>query len=126
MRLEISCQDRLGIAQDVLQLLRAHQIDLRGIEINESGKIYLSFPNIDFADFQQFMPKIRRIEGIDDVKTTLYMPIERERNELRAMIQTMPDPVFSIDTKGRIVLFNDAAKFSVDNDVDLLLSLIHI
>ena len=121
MRLEISCQDRLGIAQDVLELLRAHQIDLRGIEINESGKIYLSFPNIDFADFQQFMPKIRRIEGIDDVKTTLYMPIERERNELRAIIQTMPDPVFSIDTKGRIVLFNDAAKFSVDNDVDLLI-----
>ena len=60
MRLEISCQDRLGIAQDVLELLRAHQIDLRGIEINESGKIYLSFPNIDFADFQQFMPKIIR------------------------------------------------------------------
>ena len=120
MRLEISCQDRLGIAQDVLELLRAHKIDLRGIEINESGKIYLSFPNIDFADFQQFMPKIRRIDGIDDVKTTLYMPIERERNELRAMIQTMPDPVFSIDTKGRIVLFNDAAKLSVDNDVDLL------
>ncbi len=120
MRLEISCQDRLGIAQDVLELLRAHNIDLRGIEINESGKIYLSFPNIEFADFQQFMPKIRRIEGIDDVKTTLFMPIERERNELRAMIQTMPDPVFSIDTKGRIVLFNDAASLSVDNDVSLL------
>ena len=120
MRLEISCQDRLGIAQDVLELLRAHQIDLRGIEINESGKIYLNFPNIDFADFQEFMPKIRRIDGIDDVKTTLYMPIERERNELRAMIQTMPDPVFSVDTKGRIVLFNDAARFSVDNEVGLL------
>ena len=33
----------------------------------------------------------------------------------------MPDPVFSIDTKGRIVLFNDAAKFSVDNDVNALI-----
>lgn len=121
MRLEISCQDRLGIAQDVLELLKAHQIDLRGIEINEAGKIYLSFPTIEFTDFQQFMPKIRRIEGIDDVKTTLFMPIERERNELKAIIQTMPDPVFSIDTKGRIVLFNDAAKFSVDNDVNALI-----
>ena len=121
MRLEISCQDRLGIAQDVLELLKAHEIDLRGIEINEAGKIYLSFPTIEFTDFQQFMPKIRRIEGIDDVKTTLFMPIERERNELKAIIQTMPDPVFSIDTKGRIVLFNDAAKFSVDNDVNALI-----
>ena len=121
MRLEISCQDRLGITQDVLELLRAQEIDLRGIEINEAGKIYLSFPTIEFADFQQFMPKIRRIQGVDDVKTTLFMPIERERNELKAIIQTMPDPVFSIDTKGRIVLFNDAARFSVDNDIDSLI-----
>jgi transcriptional regulator of aroF, aroG, tyrA and aromatic amino acid transport len=120
MRLEITCQDRLGITQDVLELLTAHQIDLRGIEIAEEGKIYLSFPHIEFADFQQFMPKIRRIPGVEDVKTTLFMPIERERNELRAIIQTMPDPVFSIDTKGRIVLFNDAAKFTVDNDISLL------
>ena len=85
MRLEISCQDRLGIAQDVLELLKAHEIDLRGIEINEAGKIYLSFPTIEFTDFQQFMPKIRRIEGIDDVKTTLFMPIERERHRGAAL-----------------------------------------
>ena len=122
MRLEITCEDRLGITQDVLELLTAHQIDLRGIEIAEEGKIFLNFPNIDFADFQQFMPKIRRIPGIADVKTTLFMPIERERNELRAIIQTMPDPVFSIDMKGRVVLFNDAAKFSVDNDTSMLYS----
>jgi transcriptional regulator of aroF, aroG, tyrA and aromatic amino acid transport len=120
MRLEITCEDRLGITQDVLELLTAHQIDLRGIEIAEEGKIFLNFPNIDFADFQQFMPKIRRIPGIEDVKTTLFMPIERERNELRAIIQTMPDPVFSIDMKGKVVLFNDAAKYSVDNDTDIL------
>src|SRR5210317_1755686 len=120
MRLEITCEDRLGITQDVLELLTAHQIDLRGIEIAEEGKIFLNFPNIDFADFQQFMPKIRRIPGIEDVKTTLFMPIERERNELRAIIQTMPDPVFSIDMKGKVVLFNDAAKYSVDNDTDML------
>ena len=122
MRLEITCEDRLGITQDVLELLTAHQIDLRGIEIAEEGKIFLNFPNIEFADFQEFMPKIRRIPGIEDVKTTLFMPIERERNELRAIIQTMPDPVFSIDMKGRVVLFNDAAKFSVDNDTDMLYS----
>ena len=53
MRLEISCQDRLGIAQDVLELLKAHEIDLRGIEINEAGKIYLSFPTIEFTEVEK-------------------------------------------------------------------------
>ena len=121
MRLEISCEDRQGITQDVLRLLNDKQIDLRGIEIAQEGKIFLSFPTIDFAEFQQVMAKLRRIDGINDVKTTLFMPIERERNELRAIIQTMPDPVFSIDIKGRIVLINDAAKNSVDHEVSLLL-----
>ena len=51
MRLEISCQDRLGITQDVLDILVTKEIDLRGIEIDPAGKIFLNFPNIEFADF---------------------------------------------------------------------------
>lgn len=108
MRLEISCQDRLGITQDVLDILVAHNIDLRGIEIDEGGKIFLNFPNIEFKDFQHLMPKIRRISGIDDVKTTLFMPGERERNQLFAIVHTLPDPVFAVDNKGKLLLCNDA------------------
>ncbi len=108
MRLEITCQDRLGIAQDVLDILVTHEIDLRGIEIDPTGKIFLNFPNIEFADFQHLMPKIRRIDGIDDVKTTLFMPGEREKNQLSAILRTLPDPVFSIDAKGQILLCNEA------------------
>lgn len=108
MRLEISCQDRLGIAQDVLDILVAHEIDLRGIEIDPTGKIFLNFPNIEFADFQHLMPKIRRIQGIDDVKTTLFMPGEREKKQLLAILRTLPDPVFSIDTRGHILMCNEA------------------
>ena len=51
MRLEITCQDRLGIAQDVLDILVEHAIDLRGIEVDPIGKMYLHFPNIEFEDF---------------------------------------------------------------------------
>ncbi len=108
MRLEISCQDRLGITQDVLDILVTHEIDLRGIEIDEVGKIFLNFPNMEFAEFQHLMPQIRRINGIDDVKTTPFMPGERERNQLSAILQTLPDPVFSVDTRGQILLCNDA------------------
>ncbi|MEP3415041.1 MAG: transcriptional regulator TyrR, partial [Gilvibacter sp.] len=103
-----NCQDRLGIAQDVLDILVEHEIDLRGIEIDEQGKIFLNFPNMEFADFQHLMPQIRKIEGIEDVKTTPFMPIEREQYQLKALLQTLPDPVFSVDTKGKIILINDA------------------
>ncbi|QJR81905.1 transcriptional regulator TyrR [Alteromonas pelagimontana] len=118
MRLEISCQDRLGITQDVLDILVTHEIDLRGIEIDEGGKIFLNFPNIEFADFQHLMPQIRRINGIDDVKTTPYMPGERERNQLSAILRTLPDPVFSIDTKGWVVMCNDAVTSGLEMTFD--------
>jgi transcriptional regulator of aroF, aroG, tyrA and aromatic amino acid transport len=123
MRLEISCTDRLGIAQDVLDILAARQIDLRGIEVDNVdsiGKIFLSFPNIEFADFQDLMPEIRRIQGVDDVKTTPFMPVERERNQLSALLQTLPSPVFSIDTKGKVLLINDAALSSLEEKEDLM------
>lgn len=114
MRLEVNCQDRLGIAQDVLDILVEHEIDLRGIEINEVGKIFLNFPNMEFSDFQHLMPKIRKIEGIGDVKTTPFMPIEREQYQLKALLQTLPDPVFSVDTKGKIILINDVVVSSLE------------
>lgn len=121
MRLEIICQDRLGITQDVLDILVNYEIDLRGIEIDIAGKIFLNFPNIEFVDFQHLMPEIRRIKGIEDVKTTPFMPIEREKNQLKALLQTLPDPIFSIDTKGRILLVNDAVLSSVEESNDELL-----
>ena len=120
MRLEVNCQDRLGIVQDVLDILVEHEINLRGIEIDEVGKIFLNFPNMEFADFQHLMPKIRKIEGIEDVKTTPFMPIERDQYQLQALLQTLPDPVFSVDSKGKIVLINDAVISSLEvskNDI---------
>jgi transcriptional regulator of aroF, aroG, tyrA and aromatic amino acid transport len=123
MRLEVNCQDRLGIVQDVLDILVEYEIDLRGIEIDKAGKIFLNFPNVEFADFQHFMPKIRKIAGIEDVKTTPFMPIEREQYQLKTLIQTLPDPVFSIDTKGKIILINDAVMSALDLTKDEILGL---
>ncbi|RUO77411.1 transcriptional regulator TyrR [Idiomarina seosinensis] len=108
MRLEISCDDRLGICQDVLQILRDHEIDLRGIEVDPVGKIFLNFPELAFDDFSHLMPKIRRIPNVKDVKTIPYMPFEREHFEFDLLLSTLPDPVLSIDAKGRIDIINDA------------------
>ena len=57
-----------------------------------------------------------------DVKTTPYMPIEKERNELTAILETLPDPVFSVDAKGKITLTNEAAAASLDVSQEQLLN----
>ncbi|PTB87389.1 transcriptional regulator TyrR [Pseudidiomarina aestuarii] len=110
MRLEITCDDRLGIAQDVLEILRDHEIDLRGIEVDPKGKIFLNFPELEFEDFQHLMPEIRRIPNVKDVKTVAFMPSEREHFEYSLLLSKLPDPVLSVDTRGVIDIANDAAE----------------
>ena len=102
MRLEVSCEDRLGLTRELLDRLVEHNIDLRGIEIDTSGIIYLNFPELEFRDFQHLMPEIRRIPGVYDVKTIPYMPSEREHHEIEALLKALPDLVFSLDAKGKV------------------------
>lgn len=109
MRLHIRCEERLGICAEVLDILVLHELDLRGIEIVPSGEIYLNFPTVDFNEFQHLMPEIRLIPGVHDVSLIPYMPLEREQQEMRTLLRTLPEPVISIDTKGYVVVANEAA-----------------
>ena len=110
MRLEVFCQDRIGLARELLDLLVERSIDLRGIEIAPIGRIYLNFSAIAFDQFSQLMAEIRRIPGVTDVRTIAYMPSEREHRALSALLTAMPEPVFSIDMKGKVELANPAAQ----------------
>ncbi len=42
MRLEVFCEDRLGLTRELLDLLVLRGIDLRGIEIDPIGRISTS------------------------------------------------------------------------------------
>ncbi|MGX9416295.1 transcriptional regulator TyrR [Vibrio sp. RC27] len=109
MRLEVICEDRLGLTRELLDLLASRNIDLRGIEIDVVGIIYLNCPDIDFDTFSELMTQIRRIQGVKDVRKIQFMPIERHNTELVSLLNNLPDAVLSIDLKGTIDMANSAA-----------------
>lgn len=110
MRLEVFCQDRIGLTRELLDLLVERNIDLRGIEIASIGRIYLNFSAVPFDQFSQLMAEIRRIPGVTDVRTVAFLPSEREHRALSALLVALPEPVFSIDLKSKIELANPAAQ----------------
>jgi transcriptional regulator of aroF, aroG, tyrA and aromatic amino acid transport len=118
MRLEITCHDRVGMGQKVLGIFVEHGINVRGIELKQPGRIFINIPDLDFSDLQKFMPQLRLLEGVGDVRTAPYMPSERERNELVTLIKTFPDPFISLDIKGNIRIVNNIAStiMGCDND----------
>lgn len=52
MRLEVFCEDRLGLTRELLDLLVLRSIDLRGIEIDLSG------------EFTSILPKLNLIRSV--------------------------------------------------------------
>lgn len=109
MRLEVSCEDRLGLTRELLDILASKNIDLRGIEIDVIGIIYLNCPDIDFETFSELMAEIRRIPGVKDVRKIQFMPIERHNTELISLLNNVPDAVLAIDLKGSVDMANHAA-----------------
>ncbi|MGF1698891.1 transcriptional regulator TyrR [Photobacterium makurazakiensis] len=110
MRLQVFCEDRLGMTRELLDILASQQIDLRGIEIDRVGIIYLNCPEIEFEQFSHLMSQIRQLDGVTDVRKIQFMPSEREHKELKALLEALPDPFFSINLHGKIDLANDAAE----------------
>lgn len=109
MRLEVFCEDRLGLTRELLDILVSKNIDLRGIEIDISGIIYLNCPDIDFDTFSLLMAEIRRISGVKDVRKIQFMPMERHNTELISLVNNLPDPVLAMDVKGAVDMANRAA-----------------
>jgi transcriptional regulator of aroF, aroG, tyrA and aromatic amino acid transport len=114
MRLEICCEDRVGIVQEVLNILVLHQINLRKIEVAPSKqRMYVAFVEIEFEELQMVMPKIRKTQGIGDVKTIAFIPSEREHNELKTLLRALPDGIISLDVQGKVLIANQSSLSSL-------------
>ncbi|NOI13148.1 transcriptional regulator TyrR [Vibrio hepatarius] len=121
MRLEVFCEDRLGLTRELLDILASKNIDLRGIEIDISGIIYLNCPDIDFDTFSELMAEIRRISGVNDVRKIQFMPMERHNTELISLLNSLPEPVLGIDLKGNVDMANHAALSLFNSEQDAVI-----
>ncbi|TXR53762.1 transcriptional regulator TyrR [Reinekea thalattae] len=110
MKLHIRCEQRLGICAEILEIVVQHQIDLVGIETSKADEIFLQLPDVEFSTIQQLMPEIRLIVGVEDVSLIEYSPMEREQQAYKTILATLPEPVISVDTRGLVIVANEAAQ----------------
>ncbi|USD38573.1 MULTISPECIES: transcriptional regulator TyrR [Ferrimonas] len=109
MRLEVSCDDRIGLAREILEVLEQHQINVNAIDAESQGYIYLQLPELSFDELSVLLPILRKIEAVKDVRTVPFMPSEREHYALETLLSTLPDAVLSIDTRLKVTMANDSA-----------------
>ncbi|WP_409419657.1 TyrR/PhhR family helix-turn-helix DNA-binding protein [Marinomonas sp. RS-M-Aa-14] len=110
MRLEIQCEDRIGMVREALDLFIPHQIDMRLVEVDTKRRcIYCGFSDIPFPKLQRLLADIRRLDSVEDVKTVMFTPSEREHNALYTLLEALPDGVISVDLKGHITMVTELA-----------------
>ncbi|GGN32910.1 MULTISPECIES: TyrR/PhhR family helix-turn-helix DNA-binding protein [Marinomonas] len=110
MRLEIQCEDRIGMVREALDLFIPHQIDMRLVEVDTKRRcIYCGFSDIPFAKLQRLLADIRRLDSVEDVKIVMFTPSEREHNALYTLLEALPDGVISVDLKGHITMVTELA-----------------
>lgn len=109
MRLEVSCDDRIGLAREILEVMEQHQLNVNAIDAESQGYVYLQLPELSFEELSKLLPILRKIDAVKDVRTVAFMPSEREHYALETLLRTLPDAVLSIDTKLRVTMANDSA-----------------
>lgn len=112
MRLVIECIERVGVAQDILSLLAVQGINLEGIELEklaDKGLVYLRTEAVDDIDAKVLVRKIRKIPGVLAVQMPHHLPQELKNLERQALVESLPNPVFSLDLQGRITFANSQA-----------------
>ncbi len=108
MKLAITTENKLGITDDVLSLLRSHQADLIKVEV-EDGKIYLHTQDLDKPIQGTIASQLMKIPGIKWVNQIEVLPGVETQNMLESLMQVMPDPVLGVNNKGQISYANDKA-----------------
>ncbi|MBI2379266.1 MAG: PAS domain-containing protein [Gammaproteobacteria bacterium] len=109
MRLEIHCEDRVGITLEILAIVVRHGINLSGVEIGHE-RVYLRMHEIDPDEAARLNAEIARIPGVSGVAPVALMPTERQHFALDTLIDALPDPVLSVDGQGRVRVANAAAR----------------
>ncbi len=119
MKLAITTENKHGITDNVLSLIREFHADLIQLEVGD-GKIFLQTQPLDKTIQGTLASRLMQISGVKWVSQIDTLPIVEQQNVLNSLLESMLDPVLGINTKGQIVYANSMGRqLFYDNKVVL-------
>lgn len=120
MRVEVICQNRLGILHSIMGILVEFRINLAKGEAggDDGNAIYFYAPGMLRIQYSSIKPMIENLPGVRRVRRISLMPSERRHSELTTLLSALDYPVLSINTKGAIIAANKAAARAFGQRVD--------
>ncbi|WP_370636704.1 TyrR/PhhR family helix-turn-helix DNA-binding protein [Microbulbifer sp. YPW16] len=111
MRIEITCENRVGILQEITAIFADFRVNVTSGELGgDSGdKVYLSAPGMLNTQFSAIEKSLLQVPGLKRVRRISLIPSERRHFELDTLLRHVSEPVLSVDREGRVVAANLAA-----------------
>ncbi len=122
MRIEILCQNRIGLLRDILDLLLEYGVEIAHSEVGgeQGNAIYLACPTLADRQLQALTPRLEGVSGVLGVSRVELTPGERRHREFAALLGALDFPLLSVDGRGVIVATNQAAARLFGVSVDTL------
>ncbi|MBD1373612.1 sigma 54-interacting transcriptional regulator [Hazenella sp. IB182357] len=108
MILKIETIDRVGITYDVIKAIFSKQLDIIQMEVKPQF-IYLNI-GIEMRDKAQLISVIKKVPGVLEVQTEVFLPSERSKQQMDTILKTMSEGILLVDDRNLIQLVNRAAE----------------
>ncbi|MCF6300237.1 MAG: sigma 54-interacting transcriptional regulator [Proteobacteria bacterium] len=108
MKLAITTENKPGMTDEVLSVLKAHGAHLRKVEVTDD-KIFLETQGLEKHVQGTVASLIMKISGVKWVNQIEVLPGVERHNMLNSLMNSLPDPMFAINRLGQISYANKSA-----------------
>lgn len=108
MKLRLSAENRLGITAELLRVLADMGYDVAAMEV-ATNVVHIDIPTLPPERLAQVEMALRRVSGFRRLSPVDLLPAERERLALRAVLDSIAEPVLFFDRDRRLSQWNQAA-----------------
>lgn len=108
MRVNITFNDRVGIAHEILAVLARRGLNVLAVEVAPPN-IYIDIPDLNEAMLPDLQLACDQVPGVGKIQVLDILPGLRRQLNLDTMMAVMEDPVIVIDASGKVLIANAAA-----------------
>ncbi|MFZ5643645.1 MAG: sigma 54-interacting transcriptional regulator [Bacillota bacterium] len=108
-RFKIDFKDRVGFVFDISKTIFAWRLNILSIEIM-AGSLYIHIDQAGSREFSGLVEELNHVPGVIKISRVPMMPAEEREKKIKAILDTVSEGIFAVDTDGIISSVNPVAE----------------